>query len=223
MSEVTKRLIEHYERSLSEHGATARGMDWENEERLKIRFEAMIRSLGARPKQFSVLDVGCGSGLLADYLLGEGYSIGKGRGERADKSSTVRYTGVDASAKMIEAAGRRHPEIRFSVCDATRLREEFEEGEFDFVVSNGLFTLKNETTTEEMDQFFNTVLRQMYDCCRIGIAFNVMTKHVDFEVPHLYYRDPGEVLEHCVRHLSRRISLHHDYPLYEFFTVVRRP
>lgn len=218
MSEVTKKLVTHYERCLAEHGSGARGMDWENEERLKIRFGALVRALGNSLENCSLLDVGCGSGLLLDYLIAEGLPFAEG-----GQGTGIVYTGVDASERMIDAARANHPGADFQTCDAARLAEQLGTGKYDLVVSNGLFTLKGQTSSEEMDRFFEVVLEQMYRCSRRGIAFNVMTKHVDFEAPHLYYRWPGDVLNHCVRHLSRRVSLHHDYPLYEFFTCVRHP
>jgi hypothetical protein len=36
------RLANHYEKRFAEGGATARGMDWPNEEDLKKRFEVML-------------------------------------------------------------------------------------------------------------------------------------------------------------------------------------
>jgi hypothetical protein len=39
----------------------------------------------------------------------------------------------------------------------------------------------------------------------------------------LYYADPCELFDHCKRQHSRNVALLHDYTLYEFTILVRRP
>lgn len=51
----------------------------------------------------SVLDLGCGSGLLTKSLLSEGFSV----------------VGIDASSEQIELAKNNYPEIKFYCKDAT--------------------------------------------------------------------------------------------------------
>ena len=38
----------------------------------------------------------------------------------------------------------------------------------------------------------------------------------------LYYADPREMFDICSRRFSPRVSLLHDYPLYEFTIIVRK-
>jgi len=63
----------------------------------------------------------------------------------------------------------------------------------------------------------------MYSLCNIGMAFNVMSSHVNYRSDKVYYKDPGEVIAYCVKNLSRFVKVYHDYPLYEYFTCVYRP
>ncbi len=56
------------------------------------------RSPGLRPGE-RVLDLACGDGLVAGELARRG----------------LRYTGVDASSRMVEAARARYPELAFAV------------------------------------------------------------------------------------------------------------
>src|SRR5262245_43232362 len=102
MHEVTQTLTEHYETCLARHGATAQGMDWgENTARLALRFDAIGRAIGLdeHDRKMSLLDVGCGCGLLLNHL-------------QSRWPSRVEYSGMDASAKMIAAARKAHPEDR---------------------------------------------------------------------------------------------------------------
>jgi SAM-dependent methyltransferase len=58
----------------------------------------LIAELGPRlDPGATVLDLGCGDGIMAAPLLARGF----------------RYTGVDSSEQMVEAARRRHPELEF--------------------------------------------------------------------------------------------------------------
>jgi SAM-dependent methyltransferase len=74
--------------------------DYAEPERYAARRAQVIVELGSRalPGE-SVLDLGCGDGIMAAPLLRHG----------------LRYAGVDASAGMIDAARARNPGIRFEV------------------------------------------------------------------------------------------------------------
>ena len=61
---------------------------------------------------------------------------------------------------------------------------------------------------------------KMFELATIGIGFNMMSNHVDYKDKHLYYASPQDILEYCLKNLSRKVSIHHDYDLYEFTTFV---
>ena len=70
-----------------------------------LAIPAVLELLDARPNE-SILDVGAGQGVLAPYVARTG----------------ARYAGVDASARLIGLARRRHGHIgRFLVGDVGRL------------------------------------------------------------------------------------------------------
>jgi hypothetical protein len=63
----------------------------------------------------------------------------------------------------------------------------------------------------------------MATLARRGFAFNALTSYADSEKKRadLYYADPGYWFDFCKRGHSRRVTLLHDYPLYEFTLLVR--
>lgn len=196
-------VLGHYEGRLRRFGPTARGMDWKDEASQELRF-AVLCDVGELTGR-SVAEVGCGAGHLVDFL-------GR-RGIRAD------YRGFDLSSAMIDAARARHPEVRFERLDL--LRQPLPEP-FDYVLCSGLFHVKLERSDEEWRDFVRAMLERMYQGCRRGIAFNLMTDQVDFREPNLYYCPPAEMLEFCRRELSRFVTLRSDYPLYEYTVHVHR-
>ena len=203
VSEKLRRsIVEHYEGRLSEHGPTARGMDWKDEASQRLRFSVLceICDLDGR----SVHEVGCGAGHLVDLL--------------AERASGARYSGSDLSPAMVAAARERHPAASFQLRDALADPGE----QFDVVLCSGLFHVKLDRPEAEWRSFVELCLHSMFDSSRVGIAFNLMSTHVDFRSPDLFYADPAWTLEFCRDELSPWVVLRHDYPLYEYTTYVYR-
>ena len=96
-SEAADRVIELYERHA---GAWSRDRD----DRLLER-GWLDRFLGLLPRDAAVLDLGCGPGVLARYLIEKG----------------CRVTGVDSSTAMITMCRNRFPEQQWHVADMRTL------------------------------------------------------------------------------------------------------
>ena len=204
VSEALQRaVVEHYERTLALHGPTARGMDWKDEasQRLRFRMLCELCPLAGR----SVHEVGAGAGHLCDYLR--------------ETASGARYSGSDLSAAMVTAARTRHPDVSFELRDLLR---DPAPDRFDVVLCSGVFTVKAGNSDDAWWVFVREMVRRMFDMCRVGVAFNLMSDQVDFRAPELYYASPGTVLDFCRSELSRWVSLRHDYPLHEFTVYVYR-
>lgn len=208
MKNISKNLKEHYESCLEKFGPTELAMEWRKPEQLPLRFEMMLKVAAPAVEPFSILDIGCGFGLLLDYLIEKGFPV-------------TEYVGVEISPKITEVAKSRHPQAKFicgDICDTS-----ISLPRCDYVVTNGMFNLKGTSSDEEMKEFFETSIRRMYDHANKAIAFNVMSSYVNFRDESLYYHDPGETIAFCVHELSRFVRVYHDYPLYEYFTCVYKP
>ena len=181
---LERPVIEHYERQLAAYGPTARGMDWRDEASQTLRFDVLCAVLPL--EGLSVHEVGAGAGHLLDPL--------QARGIAAD------YSGSDLSLAMLEQARRRHPGARFEHRDVLDPLPR----PCDVVLGSGLFHVKREASEESWRQFVERAVQAMFASCRRAIAFNLMSDQVDYRSPDLYYAHPGEVLDSCRRHLSRR-------------------
>jgi len=71
-----------------------------------------------KPDHRKALDFGCGTGLLTGVLAMSGYEV----------------TGVDASKQMLSKARKKHPHVRFKLCNPTKLGALFAERSFDLVI-----------------------------------------------------------------------------------------
>ncbi len=198
---ISAELRAHYSDTFARHGTTGEGVDWGSDpsDHL-IRLDRMIAvtDFGSQTTP-SILDVGCGYGSLLDRI--------KEKGLKLD------FTGIDIASSMIHSARDRHPDAQWvegDILDVPQTRK------YDYVVCNGILTQKLSASQQEMDAYLRELVTQMFAISRIGVAFNVMTTHVNYQVSNLYYRNPAELLAWCMSQLTSRVRLDHAYPLYEY-------
>lgn len=200
-------LKRHYEKRLKEFGPNARGMDWPNEEDLSKRFQ-VLSSIVSTDEPVSLLDMGCGVGLLIDYLQHQG------------RISNIRYRGIDISEDMIEVAKSRHPDMDFVAQDV--LKDPLTTGSVDYIVMNGVLTEKQDMTQQEMVSFAEALLEHLFGVCKKGLSFNVMSSHVDWTREDLFHWPLDEIVGFLVRSCSRHIRIYMDYGLYEYTVHVKK-
>ena len=201
--EYYKILKDHYEKRLMEFGPNSRGMDWPNHEDLEKRFKVltdMISFSETENQKRSLLDLGCGAGLLVDFL------------QQNDK--IVNYYGVDISEKMIEVAKKLHPDCSFEVRDI--LIKPYNSAQFDYVIMNGLLTEKQSMSQFQMVEFAQNIILNSFNCCSEGIAFNIMSTHVDWKRDDLFHWELDGLVEFLVKNCSRKIKIMMDYGLFEY-------
>ncbi|MES2999079.1 MAG: class I SAM-dependent methyltransferase [Pseudomonadota bacterium] len=200
--DINRKFSEYFAPRFEKHGSSPQGVDWGPvPEDHSLRMDRMLEltSRGATPgRRISILDVGCGYGMLLDEIK--------------RRQLNVDYHGIDLSEAMIAAARERHPEAGWTAGDILKA----DLAAFDYVICNGLLMLKLDIPLREMDAFAKSVVRRLFDLCRIGVAFNMMSTHVNFTVPHTFYRNPVEWLAWCMTELSPRVRLDHAYPLFDF-------
>jgi SAM-dependent methyltransferase len=196
---ISEVLGRHYAETFARHGPTAQGVDWGADgSRALLRQDKMLAVIGPEPGA-TVLDVGCGYGGLLTHALGKGLLID--------------YTGIDVAENMIQWATANVPGGRFVHGDV--LIHQFA-GTFDYVVCNGILTQKLQVPGLEMDQFARRLIRRLFELCRWGMAFNVMTTKVNYFANNLYYRNPAELLSWCLSEITPYVRLDHAYPLFEY-------
>lgn len=178
-------------------------MDWPNDEQVPNRYKSMLGLMrGETGTRSSLLDLGCGAGLIVDYLESTGL-IGN-----------VEYYGLDISSAMIETAARLHAGYSFECRDI--LRKPLDEKSFDYVIMNGLLTERVTLTYCDMERFAMEMVSAAFAACRKGIAFNVMNTHVDWCRTDLFHWPLDRAAEFLVRSCSRHLVFKMDYGLYEY-------
>lgn len=204
-----EEIVRHYEKCLDEHGATFKGMDWPNAQDLRVRFSVM---LGVIRKDHvlsaTILDLGCGAGLLVDMLKEQSLFDAKA------------YRGIDLSGKMVTAAAHRHPDACFEERDI--LKQPLLPQSVDYVILNGVLTEKVSLSQRAMESYASKLIKAAYDASIRGIAFNVMSSHVDWQRRDLFHWPLDRLVSMLIKECSRQIVVRMDYGLYEQTIYVYR-
>jgi SAM-dependent methyltransferase len=126
------------------------------------------------------------------------------------------YTGTDISPDMLVAARERVRDPRAEFVQAAAPPHDA-----DYVFVSGTFNVRFDATDEGWGAYVQDTLRILAARARRGLAFNLLTTYVDWRDETLFYADPHAFFDFCRTELSRRVSLLHDYPLYEWTMLVR--
>lgn len=186
---------------------------WPNAKDLPHRFHALLNgvdwSLYSPEKPLRLLDLGCGPGFLLDYF------------DFAGLIDKVDYTGVDLAPDILTAAARRWPGKRFLRRDIRR--EPFPESAFDYAVLCGVFTVRFALDQAAMRTLMVEMLEAIWPSIVHGLAYNVMSKHVDWERDDLFHLPCDDALAIARNSLgTRQVRILHDYGLFEYACLVFR-
>ncbi len=195
-------IIDHYEKCLEKYGDSHLGVDWPKLEDVNTRFRIMIEVIKNKSdNNVSLLDFGCGLAHLYEYL-------------HTLKVNNIDYSGLDISKKYIEIAKKKYPEIPFFCLDI--LDEANNIPDFDYIIMNGVFTEKRELSFEAMFEYFKELVSKIFSKINYGMAFNVMSKAVDWEREDLFHLPTDLLINFMTKNLSRNFIIRNDYGLYEY-------
>ena len=200
------KIIRHYEHCLEKYGDSHLGVDWPSYEDAQTRYRIMMEALKSNDKGLiSVLDFGCGAGHLYEYIL-------------RNDINNIEYRGLDISHKFIELCKSKFPDLQFTCADILDEPNAF--SETDYIIMNGVFTEKRELEYVEMLEYFKEVIKICFNRVRKGMAFNVMSKYVDWERDDLFHLPFDELGHFLTAEVSRNFVIRDDYGLYEYTVYI---
>ena len=205
-----RAIVEHYEACLERNGDTHLGVDWPKAEDVPIRHGVMLDVI-RRPLQRApvrLLDFGCGASHLYEYI-------------RAQGITDISYAGIDLSERFVELSRSKFPENEYWCMDILTAEAEALP-RFDYAVMSGVFTERVSLSFDEMFDFFTQAVRRVFEIVDVGIAFNLMSKHVDWEREDLFHMPFDTLAAFLTAELSRSFVLRNDYGLYEYTAYVYR-
>ncbi|MCM3875989.1 MAG: class I SAM-dependent methyltransferase [Thermoanaerobaculia bacterium] len=202
-------IVAHYESCLTKHGDNHLGVDWPRPEDVETRHRVMLEVI--RPespgRRVRLLDFGCGASHLYEYLVAHG---------RDD----IEYAGLDLSEKFIQLSRAKFPLNQYFCLDV--LDDVSSLPRFDYVVMNGVFTEKRDLSFHEMFSYFRQALTKIFSLTDVGVAFNVISKEVDWERQDLFHLPFDLLAAFLSSELTRNFVIRNDYGLREYTTYVYR-
>ena len=73
---------------------------------------------------------------------------------------------------------------------------------------------------DDMFAYFTKMIALMFTKTKRGMAFNVMSKAVDWERDDLFHVPTDALINFMVKNMSRNFVIRNDYGLYEYTTYV---
>lgn len=149
-------------------------LGWESEEAQKLRFDILLSSVNLEGK--SLLDVGCGTGNLLEYINSRGINVS--------------YTGVDILDKMIEKAMDKRLNAQFRHVDIFK-NNPFSDGAFNVIYASGIFNLN----LGNNKAFLKSALELFLRLSSEAVVFNLLHCASPDREDKYYYFHPEEVGE----------------------------
>ena len=149
-------------------------LGWESEEAQKLRFDMLLSSVDLNGK--TLLDVGCGTGNLLEYIRSRG--------------TNVTYTGVDILDKMIEKAKNKQLGADFFLIDIFK-DNIFMDNSFDVIYASGIFNLNLGNNREFLINALDLFLRLSSG----AVVFNLLHFASPDREDKYFYFHPDEISE----------------------------
>lgn len=202
------KIVKHYEGCFDKYGDTHLGVDWPKledvDKRYKVMLDLIIQDTPSL-SNVSLLDFGCGTGQLNTYLIG-------------NKVLGIEYAGLDISEKFISYCRSKYPKNEFYQLNL--LDPKAQVPLYDYWIMNGVFTEKRELSFENMWEYFKNMITKAYSLTNRGLAFNLMSKNVEWERDDLFHVSLDQLTDFLCREVSRDFVIRNDYGLYEYTTYV---
>lgn len=202
------KIANHYDDCFKKYGPTHLGVDWPNYDDLLLRYNVMyeLMTMGNESdiKNSSLLDFGCGFAGFMDWMLAKNKTIPS-------------YAGLDINKSFYDYCVPKYPNSDFFNLD---ILVDNSIPEYDYIICNGTFTEKRELSYDDMLIFFKSAVEKLWNKTKKGMAFNVMSKIVDWERDDLFHVSFDDLAWFLKQNISRDFIIRSDYKLYEYTVYV---
>lgn len=199
IDDVRKQQVAFFSHLFEEHKDTPYAVASESQAHKMLRYERLCR-IFAGERNISVHDIGMGMGHLYEYI----------RDHHGDLA--IQYSGTEIVKDYYDHCVKSHPGVRFYLRDLLTVDQA---EQYDYVLISGVFHQMRENQRGLWEQYMFALLAKAFQMARRGIAFNVVSEHVDFYQPAIYYCNLTKLMYFIVDHLSRFFSMDHAYALFE--------
>ena len=197
-----------YGAQFQKHGATAKGSFWLSHKRQEIRFHIITQEIVrlADGKKPSIVDIGCGYGAFAKYLL-----------EKADLEIS-NYTGYDICPQLIEECCKLSQSnfIKFKIGSAPISPTMF-------TIMSGTFNLSATTDIKKWEEYVLSCLQSCWKQTTFAMIFNLQVANRSrISENKIYYADTASMSHACINRFGpTMIILNQEIPKDATFVILR--
>lgn len=205
MTPQLEEINQLYTQSLRTYGVSPKSLGWKTQESQILRFDKLIQCFEIEHISKCIInDYGCGFGSMFPYL------------DTKFGSCLTAYYGYDINVEMLDVAKKL---CASSKADWINNSDLSTIGTFSFV--SGTFNVKFNASNDQWRNWIEQKLISLANHSTHGFAFNLLSIYVDWKQETLYYGDPMEFVDFCIKNISKKVCLLHDYPLYEWTIAVK--
>lgn len=183
---MNQSIRDHYGSLFQLHGDTHEAAQYSSRESQFRRFASLARIGNLKDQR--VLDYGCGTGCFAEYL------------HQINQQPSL-YCGTDIVKEFLACAKQKWPQALFF--DPSELGDK----RFDYAFVSGVFNNRRVNNRK----FWQETVRDLFQRCDKGVAFNLMSTYVDYQAPDLFYEDPCRAFKFLKQEITPFVQLCHDY------------
>ncbi len=202
------KIENYYNFYLKKYKKGPKAVNWGSKKSHDLRFSKILEAGNFNNKK--IHDVGCGLAHFYKFLK--------------TKKIKFNYMGSDISSDMIAAAKKQSSNKRINLQNINLLevnnKKLLKKLSADFVVANGLFTVKTDLSNKYWWKYIRQMLKKMFCITGECLVFNLMKSNVDYKDKHLYYQSIDVLIKFIEKNLSNKIVIKQDYPLYEFMVYI---
>lgn len=164
-----------------------------------LRFSA-IKKFALKGK--SILDFGCGLGYLYNYILRNNFELN--------------YTGVDITDKFIENCQKKYPKQNFKLIEPnTKIVDKY-----DITFISGVFNIKIDDNEEKTKEFAFNKIKELFNNTNDVLICDFLSPNVDFKYENAMHFKFEDVINFCIKELSRKFIIRHDLLPYEYSLII---
>ena len=195
LSKIFNSLESHYNDLFKKYGDNVKSSQQINNKTRNIRFFHLIKGIHF-DKNDKVLDFGCGTGFLYNYI--KKYCKFKGY-----------YTGYDIASEIIKFNKKKFKKNKRVNFKKINILKDGLKEKFDYIIINGTFNNK----TKKNWLWMQKILLKLYPNTKKILIFNNLSSYVDYKNKSLFYINPEKVFKFCKINLSKQVILDHGYKI----------
>ena len=199
-----KQVSDYYSKCSLTNRSGHQAVNWNSKKSQYIRFKYLSK-IFFNKKIDSLTDYGCGHAEFIKFL-------------NKKKFFYKKYYCYDVSKIMITRCQKQKSKKNFFYKSSLLKKKT------DYLVASGVFNVKLGISNKQWFKYILKTIKHFNQNTRKGFSFNALTSYSDKskrENKKLYYCSPEKIFSFC-KNLGLKVTLFHDYDLFEFTILCKK-